>query len=129
MISPFYVFAYSTKPTGAELEKWITNNENNVTKIYKIPHKRRKKVANIYCVPAMRETRVRSLGQEDSLEKEMATHSVFLPGTSHEWRSLVAYSPRGGKESDTTERLHFTMYLTLCFMRYLKLTRILCFWP
>ena len=28
--------------------------------------------------PAMRETWVRSLGQEDSLEKEMATHSSIL---------------------------------------------------
>ena len=27
----------------------------------------------------MQETRVRSLGQEDSLEKEMATHSNILP--------------------------------------------------
>ena len=31
-------------------------------------------------LPAMWETRVPSLGQEDPLEKEMATHSVFLPG-------------------------------------------------
>ena len=29
-------------------------------------------------VPAMQETRVRSLGQEDPLEKEMATHSSIL---------------------------------------------------
>ena len=29
-------------------------------------------------LPAMRETRVRSLGQEDLLEKEMATHSSIL---------------------------------------------------
>ena len=29
-------------------------------------------------LPAMRETRVRSLGQEDALEKEMATHSSTL---------------------------------------------------
>ena len=29
-------------------------------------------------VPAMRETRVRSLGREDPLEKEMATHSSIL---------------------------------------------------
>ena len=29
-------------------------------------------------LPAMRETRVRSLGQEDPLEKEMATHSNTL---------------------------------------------------
>ena len=31
---------------------------------------------------------------------------VVLPGESHGWRSLVGYSPRGRKESDTTERLH-----------------------
>ena len=28
--------------------------------------------------PAMQETQVRSLGQEDPLKKEMATHSSFL---------------------------------------------------
>ena len=32
---------------------------------------------------------------------------VFLPGESHGRRSLVGYSPRGRKESDTTEQLHF----------------------
>ena len=31
---------------------------------------------------------------------------VFLPGESHGRRSLVGFSPRGRKESDTTERLH-----------------------
>ena len=29
-------------------------------------------------LPAMQETQIRSLGQEDSLEKEMATHSSIL---------------------------------------------------
>ena len=33
---------------------------------------------------------------------------VFLPGESHGRRSLVGYSPWGGKESDMTERLHLT---------------------
>ena len=32
---------------------------------------------------------------------------VLLPGISHGQRSLVGYSPRGRKESDMTERLHF----------------------
>ena len=32
---------------------------------------------------AMQEAWVKSLGQEDPLEKEMATTSVFLPGKSH----------------------------------------------
>ena len=30
---------------------------------------------------------------------------VFLPGKSHEQRSLAGYSPGGGKGSDTTEQL------------------------
>ena len=29
-------------------------------------------------LPAMQETQVQSLGQEDALEKEIATHSSFL---------------------------------------------------
>ena len=52
----------------------------------------------------MWETRVRYLGWEDPLEKEMATHSSILAWReSHELRSLVGYSPQGRKESDTTE--------------------------
>ena len=32
----------------------------------------------VKCLPTMQETRVRSLGWEDPLEKEMATHSSIL---------------------------------------------------
>ena len=32
----------------------------------------------VKCLPAMRETWVQSLGREDALEKEMATHSSNL---------------------------------------------------
>ena len=39
---------------------------------------------------------------------------VFLPGKSHGQRSLVGYSPWGRKESDTTERLHFTSGHNMC---------------
>ena len=46
-------------------------------------------------LPTMQETRVRSLGQEDPLEKEMQPTPVFLPGESHGWRRLVGYSPWG----------------------------------
>ena len=59
-------------------------------------------------LPAMRETRVRSLSWEDPLEKEMQPTPVLLPAESHGWRSLVGYSPWGHKELDTTEQLHFT---------------------
>ena len=46
---------------------------------------------------------VRSLGQADPLEEEMATHSSILPEESQGQRNLVGYSPWGHKESDTTE--------------------------
>ena len=54
-------------------------------------------------LPAMWETCVQFLHQEDPLEKGMATTPVFLPGEFHGQNSLVGYSPWGLKESDTTE--------------------------
>ena len=39
------------------------------------------------------------------LEKEMATHSRFLPGKSHAQRSLVCDSPWGLRELNTIEKL------------------------
>ena len=41
---------------------------------------------------------VQSLGQEDPLEKEMATQSSILAWKSNGQRSLVGYSPWGHKE-------------------------------
>ena len=41
-------------------------------------------------LPAMQETRVRSLGQEDPLEEEMATHSSLLA-----WRIPWTEEPGG----------------------------------
>ena len=43
---------------------------------------------------------IRSLGQEDPLEKGMATHSTLLA-----WRIPWTEEPGGFKESDTTEQL------------------------
>ena len=51
----------------------------------------------VKCLAAMRETPVRSLGQEDPLEKEMATHSIPLPGKSNGQRSPLGYSPWGSR--------------------------------
>ena len=50
-----------------------------------------------------KETWVRSLGLEDPQEEGVANHAVFLPGESHGERSLAGCSPKGHKESDTTE--------------------------
>ena len=63
-------------------------------------------------LPAMQEIQVQSLGQEDPLEKEVQSTSMFLPGKSHGQRSLVGYSPWGPKELDTTERFQFTYNIT-----------------
>ena len=57
-------------------------------------------------LPPMQETWVRSLGQEDSLEKEMATHSSILPWRIPWTEELGGLQSMGRKESDTTERLH-----------------------
>ena len=57
-------------------------------------------------LPAMQETWVRSLGQEDPLEKEMTTYSSILA-----WRISLTEEPAGlqsmeSQESDTTQRLN-----------------------
>ena len=64
-------------------------------------------------LPGMWETWLRSLGGEDPLEKEMATHSSILA-----WRIPWTEEPgglqsTGCKESDTTEQLHFILQKAL----------------
>ena len=60
-------------------------------------------------LPAMQETWVQSLGWEDPLEK--ATHSSTLAWKIPWTRRLVGYNPWVHKESDMTERLHFTIHV------------------
>ena len=50
----------------------------------------------------MQEMEARSLGREDTLDGEMATHCSVLAGKSRGQRGLVGYSPWGRKESDMT---------------------------
>ena len=53
----------------------------------------------VKCLPAMQEARVQSLGQEDPLEKEMATHSSTLP-----WKIPPTEEP-GGLQSMGSRRV------------------------
>ena len=62
-------------------------------------------------LPTMRKTQVQSLGREDPWRSKWQPTPVLLPGKSHGWSSVVGYSPWVGKESDTTERLHFPLFL------------------
>ena len=43
--------------------------------------------------PAMKQTWVQSLSEEDPLEKDGQPTPVFLPGELHGQRSLVGYCP------------------------------------
>ena len=64
----------------------------------------------VKCLPAMQETWVLSLDQDDHLEKEMAIHSSTLA-----WKIPLTGepgSPWGHKELDTTEQLHFHYFIT-----------------
>ena len=61
-------------------------------------------------LPTLRKTRVQSLGREDLLEKEIATHSHMLA-----WKIPWKEEPgrlqsKGSKELDTTEQLHFCLH-------------------
>ena len=55
-------------------------------------------VKNPLAMQETQETRVLSLGQEDPLEEEIASHSSILAGTSNGQRSLAGYSLWGPKE-------------------------------
>ena len=73
----------------------------------------------------MQETWIRSLSQEDPLEKEMATHPKYsCLENPHGQRSLAGYSPWGHNESDMTEqlstaqseKLRYIFFLDLCVL-------------
>ena len=60
-------------------------------------------------LPAMQETRVQSLGREDPLEKEMATHSSI-----HAWKIPWAEEP-GGLQSMGSQRVGHDCVTSLYF--------------
>ena len=64
-------------------------------------------------LPVMWETWVRSLGREDPLEKEMATHSSIVAWRIPWTEEIGGLQPTGRKQSDTTEQLHFHFHFSL----------------
>ena len=61
------------------------------------------------CLPTMPEARVQSLGLEDLLKKEMATHSSVLAWTIP-WMEEPDRLQWGCKELDMTEQLYLSIY-------------------
>ena len=74
-------------------------------------------------LPAMQETQVRSLGWEDPLEKEMATHSS-IPA----WRIPWTEEP-GGLQSTGSQRVRhdWATYITIYMKYHLQQKKILTF--
>ena len=62
-------------------------------------------VKNLPEMQEMQEIQFQSLGQEDPLEKEIATHSSILAWRIPWTESLSGYSPKNCKQSDMTEQL------------------------
>ena len=71
--------------------------------------------------PAMRETRVQSPGGKIPWRRERLPTPVFWPGEFH-----GLYSPRGGKEPDTTERLSLHLCLYSGYRAWLGLKQTGC---
>ena len=77
---------------------------------------------------AMQETQVQSLGQEDPLEKRIATHSSILSWRIPWAEEPVGYNPWGCKESDTTEQLTLLNVLGIEDHTYMVLITYSCFY-
>ena len=74
----------------------------NSTPIYKNPQHQAHLAQMVKNIPVIQETNIQSLGWEDSLGKEMATHSSIpasiLAWKLHGQRNLAGYCPWGYKE-------------------------------
>ena len=81
----------------------------------------------VKCLPTMWETQVRSLGQEDPLEKEMATHSSTfawkIPWMEEHARLQSMGSQRVGH--DYTTSLSFFNFSLNKFLTYLSFTLLI----
>ena len=63
--------------------------------------------------PAMQETQIQSLGQEDPLEKGMAAHCSILAWRIPWTEEPGGLQPMGRKELDTTEQLTLSLFFFL----------------
>ena len=80
-------------------------------------------------LPTLQETQIQSLNREDPLENKLATHFHLLAWRFHGQKSQVGCSPRGPKESDTTEQLtlpiridilEIIQYFCFCYFEFQK---------
>ena len=74
-------------------------------------------------LPTMQETWVQSLGWEDLLEKEMATHSSILAWKIPWMEEFGRLQSMGHKESDMTEQRHMLKHECVSLQKHVFATR------
>ena len=75
-------------------------------------------------LPTVWDTQVWSLGWKDPLENEMAIHASILAWKISWTEEPSGYSSWGRKESDMTERLHFSFFSLKMHMYYSEIKGI-----
>ena len=90
---------WSLKPLNPALVFWAQASILKLSRHWPVICHLAQMVKNL---PAIQETRVQSLDQEDPWRRKWQPTPVFLLGESVGQRSLVGYSPWGCKESDMT---------------------------
>ena len=63
--------------------------------------------------PAVQDSQIQSLGCKILWRRKWQPTPLFLPGESHGQRSLAGYSPRGLKETDTSEPLSVPLHVMI----------------
>ena len=97
--------AQSVNNSICSTQGWFENSTGVMGSLFsEDPSLMAQSVSNL---PARQETWVRSLGQEDLLEKGMATHSSTLAWEIHGQRSLAAYSHGVAKSWTSLSDEHF----------------------
>ena len=69
-------------------------------------------------LPTMQETGVQSLGQEDSLEKGMATHSSIFAWKIPWTEKPAGLQPMMSQRVDTTVQLTFLLFKVMCMKAF-----------
>ena len=102
--------------------RWRINGHSKAS-LYVLPEGRTSLVAQmVKHLPTVRETWVQSLGQEDLLEKKMATHSSILA-----WR--IPWTEEHGRlQSIGSQRVRHNWATSLSFTLY-SLNIMKCIWP
>ena len=99
---------YDYGATSSVLDCWCLSEKEHTSFFFFLPWIVASLVTHVLKnLPAMKETQVWSLGQEDPLEKGMATHSTIFAWRIQWTETLAGYSPWGHKGWTQVSNYHF----------------------